>query len=114
MSKLVDVPPAPFKEISERLFKLKVPVQVLKPATDMDLDEVLWSEDRSVYEILRTSATVEEARRRLFQYLAEVEWEYMTGVRVVHPLIEAQAREALKVFRNVISPATRSSPGLAR
>jgi lysine 2,3-aminomutase len=112
MAKTEVQPPSPFKEMSERLFKLEVPVQILKPATGFDLNE-LWKEDPAIYEILRTSSTVEEARRRLFDYLNELEWDYFTGKRVEHPLIEATAHDAIKVFRNIISPRNEVYTGFS-
>ncbi|MEB3845709.1 MAG: KamA family radical SAM protein, partial [Desulfurococcales archaeon] len=112
MAKAEVQPPSPFKEMSERLFKLEVPVQILKPATGFDLNE-LWKEDPAIYEILRTSSTVEEARRRLFDYLNELEWDYFTGKRVEHPLIEATAHDAIKVFRNIISPRNEVYTGFS-
>ncbi len=112
MAKAEVQPPSPFKEMSERLFKLEVPVQILKPATGFDLNE-LWKEDPAIYEILRTSSTVEEARRRLFDYLNELEWDYFTGKRVEHPLIEATAHDAIKVFRSIISPRNEVYTGFS-
>nr|MEB3825053.1 KamA family radical SAM protein [Desulfurococcales archaeon] len=112
MAKAEVRPPSPFKEMSERLFKLDVPVQILKPATQFNLEE-LWREDPAVYEILRTSSTLEEARRRLFEYLNELEWDYYTGKRVEHPLVEATAHDAIKVFRNIISPRNEEYSGFS-
>ncbi len=112
MAKAEVRPPSPFKEMSERLFKLDVPVQILKPATQFNLEE-LWGEDPAVYEILRTSSTLEEARRRLFEYLNELEWDYYTGKRVEHPLVEATAHDAIKVFRNIISPRNEEYSGFS-
>lgn len=96
--------------IAKRIQRTDVPVQVHRHPTP-DLLEQLWAEDRSIYKILRTSNDVEEARRRLYYYLNELEWRYRSGQVELHPLIEAQALESIRVFKNIISPRNEELSG---
>lgn len=83
--------------------KTDVPLQIIEPATNYNLEE-LWKEDPTIYKILKESSGVEEARTRIYEYLCRLEWEYRCGRRNVHPLIEAVALDAIRVFKNIISP----------
>ncbi len=96
--------------LAKRIHRTDVPLQVHKhPAPQ--LLEKLWAEDQSIYKILRTSDSVEEARKRLYQYLSDLEWRYRSGEAELHPLIEAQALESIRVFRNIISPRNEKLSG---
>ncbi len=93
-----------------RINKTDVPLQIVKPATSINLEEFLWSEDPQVHEILLTSSSLEEARRSIFLYLNQKEWELSQGTGL-HPLIESIAREAIRVFKNIISPRNEKLTG---
>ncbi len=94
-----------------RIHKTDVPLQIMKPATGIDLNSFLWSEDPHIYEILRTSSSLEEARRSLFLYLNQLEWRLMNAEDKLHPLIEAVARDAIRVFKNIIAPRNEKLTG---
>ncbi len=83
--------------------KTDVPLQITKPATGIDLDNFLWSEDKTIYKILTESKNIEEARIKLFQYLADIEWTAYNSRRDLHPLVESILYAAVKVFKNIIS-----------
>ena len=94
-----------------RINKTDIPLQVRKPATGLDLHRVLWSEDPQVYDMLRTSSSLEEARRSIFIYLNQLEWSLMNSERRLHPLVDSIAREAIRVFKNIISPRNEKLTG---
>jgi len=94
-----------------RIHRTEVPLQITKPAVDINLDEFLWSEDHSIKEILVTSSNLEDARRSLFLYLNQLEWSLYSGERKLHPLVEAIARDAIRVFKNIIAPRNEKLTG---
>jgi len=94
-----------------RIHRTDVPLQIVKPATGIDLNSFLWNEDPHIYEILRTSSSLEEARRSLFLYLNQLEWRLMNAEDKLHPLIEAVARDAISVFKNIIAPRNEKLTG---
>ncbi len=67
------------------------------------IDE-MWKEGREIYKLLRESGDLEEARKRLYQYLNDLEWSFREGRIKVHRLDYALALEAIRVFKNIISP----------
>jgi lysine 2,3-aminomutase len=95
-----------------RIHRTDVPVQILKPATSINLEEFLWSEDPEIYRILIESNSVEEARKSLFLYLNKLEWELLEN-RNLHPLVESIAREAIRVFKNILSPKNEKLTGFS-
>lgn len=72
--------------------------------TKYRLHDALWKENPDVYEILKKSSSIEEARKALFHYLNELEWKYRSGLYDVHVLEIVNATEAIRVFKNLISP----------
>jgi lysine 2,3-aminomutase len=94
-----------------RINKTDIPLQIRKPASKLDLHAVLWSEDPQIYDMLRTSTSLEEARRSLFLYLNRLEWDLMNASRRLHPLVESIAREAIRVFKNIIAPRNEKLTG---
>ena len=67
------------------------------------LIEELWKENPEVFELLRESKNLKEARQRLFKFSKDLEWKYREGEEVLHKLEYATALEAIKVFNNLIS-----------
>ncbi len=90
--------------------KTDVPLQIEKPATKELVDQ-LWDVAEEVKLLLLDSKDVEEARGALYKWVAEQELKYMYGERDVHPLIQAQALEAIKVFKQVIAPINEQLTG---
>lgn len=64
----------------------------------------LWEEGPKAHKILRESVSLEEAREALASYLNDLEWQYRDQEIGVHKLEWAAAMEAIKVFKNLISP----------
>ncbi len=94
----------------KRISRTDVPLQVVYPAKGFNV-ELLWAEDPEAYRILRGSRDLEKARRRLYDYLNELEWKYRSGAKYVHPLVESIAIEAIRVFKNIISPKNEALSG---
>ncbi len=67
------------------------------------LDE-MWKEGEQIERILKESSDLEEARRKIYDYLASLEWELRTGSIKLHRIDQWLALEAIKNFRNIISP----------
>jgi len=67
------------------------------------LIEELWKENPEVFELLKESKDLKEARQRLFKLSKNLEWKYREGEEVLHKLEYATALEAIKVFNNLIS-----------
>lgn len=97
-------------DYESKVNKLHVTLQILKPAS-FDLLNALWNEDMKIYNILRMSSNVEDARQKVYEYLNRVEWKYRSGEIRLHPLIEAQALESIRIFRNIISPRNERLSG---
>lgn len=68
------------------------------------IPELLWKENTNLYSILKKCRNVEEARIALYRYLNELEWQYRSGSVDIHPLEQALSNEAIRVFKNIISP----------
>ncbi len=104
-----------YKEIPiiyKKIHRTTVPVQILKPATNFD-PNILWQEDPNIYKILKESKDLEEARYKLYMYLNELEWKYRCAKVKLHPLVEAVAHDAIRVFRNIISPRNEMLSGFS-
>ncbi len=77
------------------------------------LGEALWDEAPEIREILASSSSLEDAREALSRYLDELEWKHRRGEMEEHPLERAQALEAIRVFRNLISPVNEELSGVS-
>ncbi len=64
----------------------------------------MWREGGQIKEILLRSNNVEEARRNLYEYLSSLEWRIRAGEIQLHRIDHWLALEAIKVFKNIISP----------
>ena len=72
------------------------------PITPEDV-KAMWDEAPQIYRILREAKDVEEARKKLYEYLSELEWAIREGEINLHPLDYWLALEANKVMRNILS-----------
>jgi len=96
--------------IIEDIPRTRVPLRVLNPATGFNID-ALWKEDREIYSVLRRAESVEEARKGIYDYLCRKEWEYRRGKKIIHPLVESIAQEAIRVLKNIISVRNEEATG---
>ncbi|MBS1249648.1 MAG: Glutamate 2,3-aminomutase [Chloroflexi bacterium] len=84
----------------------------IKTRSEGTAQDNLWEHDNQVHRILQASGDVEEGRTALVTYLNDLEWEYRSDGKAdgqhpadkQHPLEYATAIEALRVFRNLLSP----------
>ena len=83
-----------------------------QPPSTETLD-ALWQEDPQIYRILKESGTPEGARQKLYGYLKELEWHFRNGDSDGHPLEQATAMEALRVFYNLLSPRNEKLAGFS-
>lgn len=81
--------------------------------TTDELETRLWAEEPRVYDILAKCETFEEAREPLAAYLAEREWNYRQGDRDLPDIEVAKALEAIRVFKNLISPRSEQLAGFS-
>jgi len=61
-------------------------------------------ESPKIANILSKSKSLEEARKELFKYLKDLEWEYREGIKTSYKLAYSAALESIKVLANYISP----------
>ncbi|MFA5562849.1 MAG: KamA family radical SAM protein [Candidatus Caldatribacteriota bacterium] len=63
----------------------------------------LWAAMPEIREILSESKNEKEARKKLFNYCKDLEWDYREGKKSLHKLDYSTTLEAIKVFTNLIS-----------
>ncbi|RLC77767.1 MAG: KamA family radical SAM protein [Chloroflexi bacterium] len=74
----------------------------------------MWEEDPEIYQLLRESETVEQARQALFSCLKEREWAYRSRQTDSYGEMEwATAMEALRTFVDLISPHSERWAGFS-
>jgi len=64
----------------------------------------IWVEAPEIKQLLSSAADIETARARLARYLDDLEWEHRQGDQEIHELDRSLALQAIRVFRNLISP----------
>jgi len=79
--------------------------------TTDEIEARLWAEDARVYDILTECETFEQARESLAGYLDEREWAYREGGLELPDIEIAKALEAIRVFKNLISPKSEQLAG---
>ena len=65
----------------------------------------------TIHDILNRSGDIENARRELVSYLDQFEWRYRSGEIDIHDIERATALEAIRVFKNLISPRNERVAG---
>ncbi|AEF95969.1 KamA family radical SAM protein [Methanotorris igneus] len=73
----------------------------------------LWDTNKEVYEILRNSDSVETARKKLYDYLINLEKKIYYGEINVHPLERINMKECIKVFKNILAPKNEELSGFS-
>jgi len=63
----------------------------------------LWSAMPEIFEILKSSKNIQEARTKLYHFCKDLEWAYREGDKPLHKLDYSITLEAIKVFANLIS-----------
>ncbi len=65
--------------------------------------ERMWNEAPGIHRLLREARDLEDARKKLYAYLAELEQKIRDGEIDLHPLDYWLALQAINVFRNILS-----------
>jgi len=73
----------------------------------------LWKESPEMESILRESSSLEEARTGLLNHLNELEWQHLSGKSKIDRLEVANAIEAIRVFKRLLSPANEELVGFS-
>ena len=73
----------------------------------------LWEADREIERILSGSCSLEETRDELYSYLDRLDRKQRGRDRLADELDLAKAREAIDVFRNLLSPANEARVGFS-
>jgi len=73
----------------------------------------LWEADLEIEEILREDCSLAETRDRLYAYLDQLDREQRGHTRSTDELDLAKAREAINVFRSLLSPANENRVGFS-
>jgi len=93
----------------------QVETEILNPLSksSLNLKTELWKECPEVYEILRTSKFLEEARKSLYEFLNKLEWRYRSKEVETHLLVQSIAFEAIRTFKNLISKRNEFLSGVS-
>lgn len=73
----------------------------------------LWDQNPEVYTILTDSKSLQQARKKLSQYLDTLEWKYRGDEVSLHKLEWATAMEAIKVFKSLVSARSEEISGVS-
>jgi lysine 2,3-aminomutase len=82
----------------------------IEPETLID---ALWDEDPMIVECLARSATLDEARHRLLDYLEELEEALRAGAFNLDRLEWSSALDAVFMFKNLLSPENEAIAGFS-
>ncbi len=83
-----------------------------EPATTEDV-EALWSADPEFHALLRDSSNLEDARKKIYEYISRLEIEVFSVDDDVHPLERANVRECIRVFRSILGPINEKKAGVS-
>lgn len=64
----------------------------------------LWDANREFYEILKTSDDIDSARKRIYDYLVNLENRIYFEEIDLHPLEIINMKSCIKVFKNIMAP----------
>lgn len=82
-------------------------VSLFKPHFDIDYNayiQRLWDSNPEIYEILKKTAGLEEARDGLYNYLEKAERKVFALDNDLHIMEKSTVRECIRVFRSIIGP----------
>ena len=100
----------PLKPVSTTIVADEVLTDVLekeKPRFVVDYDyyvQLLWEANPKLHQLLSESASLEDARDSVFEYLERTERELFELDNELHILEKATVREAIRVFKSIIGP----------
>ncbi len=82
-------------------------VSLFKPHFEVDYEayiQRLWDSNTEIYEILKNSDNLEDARDSLYNYLEKSERKVFAIDNDLHILEKSTVRECIRVFRSIIGP----------
>ncbi|MFH1296167.1 MAG: KamA family radical SAM protein [Bacteroidota bacterium] len=82
-------------------------VSLFKPHFEVDYEgylQRLWESNPEIYELLKKSESLEDARENLYSYLEKAERKVFQVDNDLHILEKSTVRESIRVFRSVIGP----------
>ncbi|HEQ98234.1 MAG TPA: KamA family radical SAM protein [candidate division Zixibacteria bacterium] len=98
--------------INEDIFRDRIeatPAQIEK-IFETDLPE-FWLANPDIYELLKQSEDIEEARKSLYDYLNACEGKVFEIDNDLHILEKANIRESVRVFKSIIAPINEKRTG---
>ncbi|TVQ82763.1 MAG: KamA family radical SAM protein [Bacteroidetes bacterium] len=82
-------------------------VDAVKPRFQVNIDaylDRLWEASPNIYEILKNSNDLEEAREKIYDYLQKAERRIFDVDNDLHILEKSTVREAIRVMKSIIGP----------
>ena len=82
-------------------------VDAVKPRFQVNIDaylDRLWEASPNIYEILKNSNDLEEAREKIYDYLQKAERKIFDVDNDLHILEKSTVREAIRVMKSIIGP----------
>lgn len=92
-------------EITDDIFQDKIPLLAGKIdiASAQDIKK-LWNANPEILKILRSSWSLRDSRKKLYDYLNDCEMEAFSLNSQLHPLEKANIRECVRVFKSLVGP----------
>ncbi len=92
-------------EIKDDVMTDSVQPQVTNTKKDFEVyfDELIHS-NKDIIQILKQEKTIDNARKKLYDYLSEAEMKLFEKDNPMHMLERATAQECIRVFRNILAP----------
>jgi lysine 2,3-aminomutase len=72
-----------------------------------------WDASPEIYAMLKESSTLEEAREKLIHHIEALEWSYRKDVVEIRPWDYITLKEAVRCFKNIISPRNERYVGFS-
>ncbi|MFO8068132.1 MAG: KamA family radical SAM protein [Bacteroidales bacterium] len=91
-------------------------IDMVKPKFEVDIEAYvsrLWEANPAIYEIIRSSAGLEEARKGIYDYLGDTERKLFDLDNDLHILEKSTVREAIRVLKSIIGPINEHRTGVS-
>lgn len=91
-------------------------IDMVKPKFEVDIEAYvsrLWEANPAIYEIIRSSLGLEEARKGIYDYLGDTERKLFDLDNDLHILEKSTVREAIRVLKSIIGPINEHRTGVS-
>jgi lysine 2,3-aminomutase len=91
-------------------------IDIVKPKFEANIEAYvtrLWEANTNIYNILKDASELEEARRKLYDYLSEAERKIFDIDNDLHILEKSTVREAIRVLKSIIGPINEYRTGVS-